>query len=74
MKKFVALCLALMLTLAMCVPAFARAEICADCGTHLSTRVETRMKAVKCAVVAAVSRRSVFCLSSVLLGKESFPC
>lgn len=50
MKKFVALSLALMLTLAMCVPAFARAEICADCGTRLSSRVETRMKAIKCAV------------------------
>lgn len=52
MKKFVALSLALMLTLAMCVPAFARAEICADCGTRLSSRVETRMEAVKCNVIS----------------------
>lgn len=50
-KKFVALSLALILTLVMCVPAFARAEICADCGTRLSTRVKTEMEAVPCAVV-----------------------
>lgn len=51
MKKFAALSLALMLTLAMCVPAFARAEICARCGTRLSSRVKTEMKAEKCNVI-----------------------
>lgn len=51
MKKFVALSLAMMLALAMCLPIFARYEGCMYCESRLETTTRTRTETCACYAV-----------------------
>ncbi len=51
MKKYICLLLIVILSLTLCVPAFARYEGCPSCETRLVTRIADGAKAVKCDII-----------------------